>query len=161
MGYSQYKFKFYLNASHAIYIQGMMGERHPHTWEIEISALKQQEEFVQFKEVEDPVEKFLDRYQNGFLNDFEPFNHINPTLENLTNYFLEEIQNLLLPLGWYVFYIEAGETPTRSYIISLVENGLTSDLQRMNMVNDIIAKSFQGNITEINLPNTYNKDILS
>jgi 6-pyruvoyltetrahydropterin/6-carboxytetrahydropterin synthase len=154
MGYSQYKFKFYLNASHAIYIQGMMGDRHPHTWEIEISALKQQVEFVQFKEVEEPVEKFLDKFQNGFLNDFEPFNHINPTLENITNYFLTEIQALLIPLGWYVFYMEAGETPTRSYIISLVESGMTSDFQKMNMVNDIIAKSFQDTNNELKANHT-------
>lgn len=142
MGYSQYKFKFYLNAIHAIYIQGVMGEKHPHTWEIEISTLKQQEEFVQFKEVEEPVEKFLDKYQNKFLNACEPFKDINPTLENITNYLLKEMQAILMPIGWYIFCIEVGETPSRSYIISLVENSAKSELQKADMVNDIIANSF-------------------
>ena len=38
MRYSQYRFSFYLNASHAIYINGELGDSHPHTWEIVIKC---------------------------------------------------------------------------------------------------------------------------
>nr|MBQ8252768.1 6-carboxytetrahydropterin synthase [Lachnospiraceae bacterium] len=143
MRYSQYKFNFYLNASHAIYIDGKLGAAHPHTWEIIIRTIKSQKEFVMFNEVENRIEQFLGTYQNRYINEFEPFDAMNPTLENITSYFLEQLEELLEPLGWIVFYIEVSETPTRSYVISRVENNIISDLQQKNMVEDIIDSAFQ------------------
>ncbi len=143
MRYSQYKFNFYLNASHAIYIDGKLGASHPHTWEIIIRTIKSQKEFVMFNEVENKIEQFLGTYQNQYINEFEPFDAMNPTLENITSYFLEQLEELLEPLGWIVFYIEVSETPTRSYVISRVENNIISDLQQKNMVEDIIDNAFQ------------------
>ena len=143
MRYSQYKFNFYLNASHAIYIDGKLGASHPHTWEIIIRTIKSQKEFVMFNEVENKIEQFLGKYQNRYINDFEPFDAMNPTLENITSYFLEQLEDLLEQLGWIVFYIEVSETPTRSYVISRVENNIISDLQQKNMVEDIIDSAFQ------------------
>lgn len=142
MRYSQYKFNFYLNASHAIYIDGKLGASHPHTWEIVIRTIKSQKEFVMFTEVEKTIEEFLGKYQNRYMNDFEPFDAMNPTLENITSYFLEQMELLLEPLGWIVFYIEVSETPTRSYVISRVENNIVSDLQQKNIVTDIIDSAF-------------------
>ncbi len=146
MQYNQYKFKFYLNASHAIYIKGILGEKHPHTWEIEISTVKQKGIFVKFEEVEDLIEPFLEQYQNKFLNEEEPFLSMNPTLENITGFLLKGIQKILHPLGWMVFTIEVSETPARSFIISLVENNVISDLQQQNLTNDIIQNSFPKDI---------------
>ncbi len=142
MRYSQYKFNFYLNASHAIYIEGKLGEAHPHTWELVVNAIKSQNEFVMFNEVESAIEKFLDRYQNNFINEFEPFDTLNPILENITRYFMEELQKLLDPLGWIIFSLEVSETPTRSYIISTVENNRISELQQQNVAKDIIENAF-------------------
>ncbi len=142
MRYSQYKFNFYLNASHAIYIDGNLGTAHPHTWEIMIRTIKSQKEFVMFTEVEKTIEEFLGKFQNRYINDFEPFDAMNPTLENITSYFLEQMELLLEPLGWIVFYIEVSETPTRSYVISRVENNIVSDLQQKNIVTDIIDSAF-------------------
>ena len=48
MRYKQYKFKFYLNARHAIYRDGVMGQVHPHTWEITLNVIKGRDEFVEF-----------------------------------------------------------------------------------------------------------------
>ena len=44
MRFRQYKFKFYLNARHGIYKNGLMGEIHPHTWEIVINVVKGRDE---------------------------------------------------------------------------------------------------------------------
>lgn len=142
MRYSQYKFNFYLNASHAIYIDGKLGASHPHTWEIVIRTIKSQKEFVMFNEVEKRIEEFLSKYQNRYINDFEPFDATNPTLENITAYFLEQLEIILEPLGWIIFYIEVSETPTRSYVISRVENNIVDDLQQKNLVSDIIDSAF-------------------
>ncbi|MGN1084010.1 MAG: 6-carboxytetrahydropterin synthase [Lachnospiraceae bacterium] len=142
MRYSQYKFNFYLNASHAIYINGELGASHPHTWEIIVKTIKSQKGFMLFHEVEKKIEQFLDPFQNKFLNDFSPFDVMNPTLENITAYLLEQLDNILEPLGWIIFYIEIAETPTRSYIISRVENNIISDLQMKNIVTNIIDHGF-------------------
>lgn len=142
MRYGQYKFNFYLNASHAIYIDGKLGKAHPHTWEIIIRAVKSSNDFVMFNAVEKAIEEFLSQYQNKFLNDYEPFNIMNPTLEYITAYFLEKLEELLEPLGWVIFYIEISETPTRSYVISRVENNVLSDLKQKNVVTNIIEDAF-------------------
>lgn len=142
MRYSQYKFNFYLNASHAIYIDGKKGAPHPHTWEIIIYTIKSQMDFVMFNEVEKTIEGFLEPYQNQFINDFEPFTTLNPILENITRFLLEAFQKLLDPLGWIIFSIEVSETPTRSYIISTVENNRVSELQQNNVAKDIIENAF-------------------
>jgi 6-pyruvoyltetrahydropterin/6-carboxytetrahydropterin synthase len=143
MRYSQYKFNFYLNATHAIYINGRLGEPHPHTWEIVIHAIKKQGDFVMFNEVEKAVEKYLEKYQNKFINDFEPFTKLNPILENITRFFMEQFTVLLDSLGWIIFSIEISETPTRSYIISTVENNIVDNLKQENLAKDIIENAFE------------------
>ncbi len=142
MRYSQYKFSFYLNASHAIYINGELGEPHPHTWEIVIKTIKSQKGFLLFQEIEKEIEEFLSPYQNNFLNELSPFDERNPTLESITAFLLEQFDRILEPFGWIVFYIEVAETPTRSYIISRVENNIIGELQMKNIVTNIIGHGF-------------------
>lgn len=52
MRFCEYKFKFYINANHAIYIDGVLGENHPHTWEITLETIKIRNDFVQFDAIE-------------------------------------------------------------------------------------------------------------
>lgn len=122
MRYSQYKFKFYLNASHAIYIDGHIGERHPHTWEITINVLKEKTEFIQFSNLEKKIENWMKNYQDKYLNEIEPFDQINPTMENCCDYFKEVISSILHTEGWILLSIEMSETPTRSYVINLFDS---------------------------------------
>ncbi|MDD5949675.1 MAG: 6-carboxytetrahydropterin synthase [Lachnospiraceae bacterium] len=121
MRYRQYRFKFYLNASHAIVIGGHFGERHPHTWEIAITVLKYRENFVEFGEVEKRIEEFLEPYQNRMLNEVPPFDTINPTLENVCENFKDRLKELLNGLGWVLLKVEMSETPTRTYVINLLD----------------------------------------
>ncbi|WP_310602467.1 6-carboxytetrahydropterin synthase [Anaerosporobacter sp.] len=140
--YSQYKFKFYLNATHAIYIDGKCGAPHPHTWEIILHTVKMEEEFIRFHEVEEQIEGYLEKYQNRFINEIPPFDILNPTLEYITQFMLEQFQNILNPTGWVIFTIEVSETPTRSYIISTVENNCITQLMKENHAKKIIEDSF-------------------
>lgn len=121
MQHSQYRFKFYFNASHAIYLSGEMGQSHPHTWEVILNVMKVTDNFVLFDEVEKMCEEFLSRFQDVFINTVEPFTTINPTLENLCNYFKEKLQESLHDMGWLLLSIELSETPARSYVISVIE----------------------------------------
>ena len=114
----KYVFKFYLNGSHRIIINGKMGEAHPHTWEIILHIVMRRSQFVQFSEYEKVVEQFFSRYQNRTLNSVEPFNLIIPTLESMVEYFGQELRRLLRDAGGELEQIEGSETPTRSYVIS-------------------------------------------
>lgn len=119
MRYNQYRFKFYLNASHSIYLNGVLGQEHPHTWEITLNTIKLKDNFIIFNDIEKNIEKYLEKYQDSYLNKVDPFVTLNPTLENICQYFKNEFQNLLLENGWLLLSMEIGETPTRSYIIDI------------------------------------------
>lgn len=115
--FKEYKFKFYLNANHYIIINGKEGQNHPHTWEFMIDIMINGDEFVQFDEYEKNIEWFLGQYQNSILNEKEPFDVTIPTLENMTDYFAEEIKKMVNDFGGHMVRIESSETPTRSYVI--------------------------------------------
>ena len=146
MRYSQYKFKFYLNASHAIYINGSMGERHPHTWEIMIQVLKEREEFVEFGKLEKEIENYMKRYQDKFLNEVPPFDKINPTMENCCDYFKDVLKQILAYAGGVLLLVEMSETPTRSYVINLFDEeereSMNGNLDTVagNILNDILNR---------------------
>lgn len=135
MQHSQYRFKFYFNASHAIYLNGEMGQSHPHTWEVILNVIKITDNFVLFNDVEKMCEDFLLRFQDVFINSVQPFTTINPTLENICTYFKERLQEMLHEKGWLLLSIELSETPARSFVISV-----TDDMD--------IRKSFFDNKTE-------------
>lgn len=118
MKYEQYKFKFYLNARHSIYINGRRGQTHPHTWEISIDTMKIRNGFIQFNQIESLIEKDLSAFQDSDLNETEQFKAINPTLENICVFFCERIENILNRNGWILLMIEVSETPARSYVIN-------------------------------------------
>ena len=85
--YKQYKFKFYLNMNHFIYNNDKPGEVHPHTWELMLSVISNNDEMTPFFKLERKVEQIMDVYQDKLLNDCEPFNEIVPTVENAAKYF--------------------------------------------------------------------------
>lgn len=116
--YREYRLKSYLNMNHYIIINGIQGQTHPHTWEFVITMLVDGDEFVEFCIFENLIEQYLARYQNRILNTVEPFDVLVPTIENVTDHFNEELQELLGEFGGTLVSVEGSETPTRSYIVS-------------------------------------------
>ena len=147
MKYSEYKFKFYLNANHAIYLAGNKGQNHPHTWEITLDTLKIRNDFVQFDVIEKSVEKFFCEWQDKDINTIPPFDVLNPTLENLCLYFKDEMNRLLGEKGWLLRRIEMSETPARSYIIDLsdepVELGTAEEQSKPKSVDDAAEEKLE------------------
>lgn len=116
--FREYKFKFYLNANHFIVINGKEGEIHPHTWEFMVDVLMSDQKFVQFGAYEKAIDEYFNKYQNRILNEVEPFDHMVPTLENMSDYFADEIRGIVKELGGHLVKMESSETPNRSYVIS-------------------------------------------
>ncbi len=141
MRYRQYKFKFYLNSHHYIYTNGSKGELHPHSWEIVLYLVKARQDFVSFAQIEKAVEGFFDKYQDKTLNDFAPFDTINPTLENVAEFFKDHLAQIANELGWILIMIEMSETPSRSYIISLLDDIELSENQSINTYTDLILEN--------------------
>lgn len=116
--FCEYRFKFYLNASHSIIIDGRQGQVHPHTWEIAVDIFAARKGFTEFGIYEKTLSDFFAKYQNRNLNEIPPFDSLNPTLETMVEYFGEQISQFAHSIGCELIRIEGSETPTRSYIIS-------------------------------------------
>ena len=152
---NQYKYKFYLNANHAIFINNVLGQMHPHTWEIMIEMLSTKENFVQFDKVEQSISNLLEKYQDQFLNEVAPFDKINPTLENIVIYFKQMIEEQIKEYHMVLLSIEISETPSRSYIINSYDeveekylnmNKYANDEERF--INEIIQKNRREQVQE-------------
>ncbi len=140
MRYQQYKFKFYLNARHGIYINGKLGQAHPHTWEIILHVVKGKDQFVQFDSLEKMVEQFMEPYQNRLLNEIPPFDMINPTLENCAHYFKDRLQEILNREGWIFLMMEMSESPARSYVISMIDEQQMGRDQSLNTLTEFYIR---------------------
>ena len=96
---------------------------------------------MMFNEVEKLIEDYLGQYQEKYMNDCAPFDTMNPTLENIAQFFMEDLQKNLNPINWVIFTMEISETPSRSYIISNVENNIISDVEKRNIAEKILEKN--------------------
>lgn len=143
MRYNQYKYKFYLNANHSIMIGDRMGQVHPHTWEIMIDIVKIIEEFVPFSVVEKTIDTILSPYQDKYINEIEPFDTVNPTLENISEYFKTCIAEQLKQEGWLLLKMEVSETPARSYVIDAIYDSDNNGINDVYENNENI--SLEGN----------------
>ena len=119
--YRQYCLSFYLNATHAIYIDGQKGQLHPHTWEITLHLLCPKAQFVEFHELEALIEQYMERYQDKCLNEVAPFHKVNPTLENCCEEFKNKIGRIVDKEGFSLLMIEIKESPSRAYVINLLD----------------------------------------
>ena len=124
--FAQYQFKYYLNGSHFIFIDGKQGQVHPHTWEYILTILITREHFVEFNIFEKAIEKYFSAYQGQTINEIKPFDVVMPTLENMVDYFGEKLRDVIRETGGggELLKIEGSETPTRSYVISFERDDL-------------------------------------
>ena len=112
-----YKFKSHVNASHAMRWEGGMGAKHNHTWEIICEIKSQDDEMHLFEEIEGVLKDFFQPFSGSFLNEMPPFLEINPSVENVTNYFYDQLSLRLAAIQTELIRIEVGESPTRFYCI--------------------------------------------
>lgn len=135
----QYKCKFYLNATHYIIINNKPGRPHSHCFEIVLDmGTKDTDNFIQFNAIEKKVEDILSIYQEKLINEVEPFDKLNPTLENMCEYFkrlfFKEVKNI----GWTLLTIEMSETPSRAFIQNIIEEKIEKDIANKNsLISDI------------------------
>jgi len=122
MLYKQYKYKFYLNLNHSVIMNGVMGVIHSHTWEIAMGIAMANNGMIRFSEIEEKINALLDKYQDKYINEIMPFDVINPTLENVCEYFFRQISRTIQESGWMLLNLEMSETPSRVYHVSELDS---------------------------------------
>ena len=132
--YREYKFKFYLNANHYIIINGKNGQTHPHTWEFVFYIMKSEGEFVLFNKFEKAIEEYLEKFQGRVMNEIPPFDTMVPTLENISDYFCDEIRSIITKLGGELAFMES--TMAANTSVSLLCEGRATPSSPNDRVTD-------------------------
>lgn len=128
----EYQFIFFLNISHSFYSETEIGKKHSHTWELEVSMYPKETELVRFREAEQVIVKYLERFQDKYLNQMAPFNRMNPSIENFLDHVVGDIDTRMAESGWVVKALQISENPTRTYMI---------DRQQMDAVRERESES--------------------
>ena len=134
-------------AEEDIIIDGKEGEQHPHTWEFMVHIRMNGQKFVQFDAYEKAIDEYFNQYQNHLINEIEPFDHIIPTLENMSDYFVRAIKKIVQNLDGELVRMESSETPTRSYVINFEHNEdylesvrRNSDRQMSEIIDEVLDR---------------------
>ena len=89
-------------------------------------------ELVRFREAEQVIVKYLERFQDKYLNQMAPFNRMNPSIENFLDHVVGDIDTRMAESGWVVKALQISENPTRTYMI---------DRQQMDAVRERESES--------------------
>lgn len=111
-----YRLKFYLNASHYVTFGSRVSDIHPHTWEIVTDVSIREQAVIQFTDLEKEIARYFKSLDGCILNDRPEFTGINPTLENIGDFFASRILMLLEDRMWEMYKFEIYENPTRAFL---------------------------------------------
>ena len=149
----EYRFKFYLNARHAVNINDTNLNIHPHTWEIVLTIKKSEEGYIHFAKIEDEIKQYLEKYEGQLLNEIAPFDTVIPLMENIGETFNHQIVKKLSNFGWDLSSLEISENPTRTFV--LTNNiGLCEELDDVSDEKYVKDSEFQPGI-EMNGSNNF------
>lgn len=137
MEYIGYCYNFHLYARHSIRINGSSGESHPHIWQISV-FVEARGDFSEFDQTEKIIQRVLEQYENRNLNDVQPFDQVNPILENIGEVFFLKFNQVLQEYGIEIKKLEISETPVRIYVVD--QKTLSS--QNKNAVSDVMLTAF-------------------
>ncbi len=113
-----YKLKYRLSITHSA--DNNEEHKHNHVLEGEIFAEPAADNFVEFSDMEDMVNKTLEIYQNQYLNSLEEFAG-DANIENVGEVFWRKLVKVFDKNGWKLIRLEIGENPLRVYAVSVKE----------------------------------------
>ncbi|MDC9724399.1 MAG: 6-carboxytetrahydropterin synthase QueD [Gammaproteobacteria bacterium] len=78
---------------------GDCSRMHGHNWKLEVevtaSALNEHGMGMDFKTIKTATRKLAKKLDHRYLNDIPPFDTVNPTAENIAQYFYQNLSNTL------------------------------------------------------------------
>ena len=111
-----YHLSIQTSISAAHYLRNYQGDcerLHGHNWKIEVVVASEQlgpaDMVIDFKDLNELTWGVVGKFDHQVFNEVPPFDKLNPTAENLSRYFYQQI-NKLLPRGVKVAKIKLWET---------------------------------------------------
>lgn len=94
----------YIDSAHLLRgYQGKCANIHGHTWRVEVNLKGEQLNeiglLVDFHDIKKIIKEVTEAFDHKLINDFEPFDKVNPSSENLAKYFFHEIKKGLSTFG--------------------------------------------------------------
>ncbi len=95
---------------------------HGHNWQVEVlvesEVLNDVGIAIDFREIKRQTKVVAKRLDHQYLNEIEPFDKLNPTAENISKYFFEEVGKLINNKDVSVKEVVIWETPRASVAYS-------------------------------------------
>ena len=112
---------------------------HFHSFELILFVEDSSEDFVLYGDFEKVVHQCLKPYEYKNLGNIEPFNHIEPTMENIGHVFYSKLEEALKTYGFKLIRLEISETPSRTYIVSPYDKKLKEDKVKELLIKNILS----------------------
>lgn len=137
MRFKGYKYTFKLNASHST---SEIYSVHNHTFEIAlyITPDSKLDEIKVFREIEQSVNDYIADFSGKLLNKVEPFNEINPTLENLAYFFYDKLSDILGQSDNILHRLDITDSPKHVFTVS--DEKPNDELQKL--INKISTRNY-------------------
>ena len=105
------------SAAHALRdYKGENESTHGHNYKVRVSVEGEQLDstglLVDFIDLRDAVKSVVDRLDHRFLNEVAPFDHLNPSAENIARYFCDQLQSRVNQNGARLQAVTVWETDT-------------------------------------------------
>ncbi len=95
---------------------------HGHNWQVEVliesEVLNVAGMTIDFRDVKKQTKAIIKRFDHRYLNDIPPFDEVNPTAENIAQYFFKEVGKLINNQDVRVCEVVIWETPRASVAYS-------------------------------------------
>ncbi|HPR64604.1 MAG TPA: 6-carboxytetrahydropterin synthase QueD [Thermoanaerobaculia bacterium] len=92
--------------------QHMHGHNYRLTVVVKSETLNSMGMVIDFKDLNEILKSVVRSFDHAVLNEVPPFDHMNPTAENMARYFFEQIESKVTHSGIQVERVELRETPT-------------------------------------------------
>jgi 6-pyruvoyltetrahydropterin/6-carboxytetrahydropterin synthase len=123
----RYVFDFILTgfftAFHQISITGIvMGEMHPHTYRLQITASAElvthnNQVIVSYGNIRIVLDRVCTAYEGKTLNDLPPFKDLQPTTENLAGVIAQQLETLSSGMKYRIYKVTLMESPTVGVVL--------------------------------------------
>lgn len=114
---THYVCKYYFNASHSF--DGNKESSHSHTFTVTLYVGKRKkEDETDIKFVDQKVERFLEKYEEQYLNDLQEFEGKDGSLETIGEVFYEKIKLELRGTPFSLYQLDISESPLFVYQVA-------------------------------------------
>ena len=94
-----------------------MGEMHPHTYRLQITAsaelvTRNNQIVISYENIRNVLNRVCTAYEGKTLNDLPPFKNLQPTTENLVGVIAQQLEKLSPGMKFTIYEVTLMESPT-------------------------------------------------